>query len=58
MQFLYISRGSLLEIETQIYLALDQNYISEIQFEKFSQQIQICKKLINGFINYYKKLPQ
>lgn len=58
LQFLYISRGSLFELETQLYLSLDQHYISEILFEELSKQILVCKKLINGFINYYKNLPQ
>lgn len=56
LQFLYISRGSLYELETQIYLSLDQNYITETDFETFSNQILICKRLLNGFINYYKNL--
>ena len=56
IQFLHISRGSLYELETQIYLALDQNYISESEFGEISSQILLCKKLINGFINYYKNL--
>lgn len=58
LQFLYISRGSIFELETQLYLSLDQQYISEILFEELSKQILVCKKLINGFINYYKNLPQ
>ncbi len=33
LQFLYISRGSLFELETQIFLALDQQFISQNQFE-------------------------
>lgn len=56
IQFLHISRGSLFELETQIFLTLDQNYISENEFQEISNQILICKKLINGFINYYKNL--
>ncbi len=56
IHFLHISRGSLYELETQFYLALDQKYISEKDFELIIQQIQISKRLINGFINYYKKL--
>ncbi len=56
IHFLHISRGSLYELETQIYLSLDQNYLSTNDFEDVLQQIQICKRLINGFINYYKKL--
>ena len=56
IHFLHVSRGSLYELETQCYLALDQKYLNEIDFDKVIQQVQICKKLINGFINYYKKL--
>jgi four helix bundle protein len=56
INFLHISRGSLYELETQCYLALDQKYINEIEFNTVFQQIQVCKKLLNGFINYYKKL--
>lgn len=58
IHFLYISRGSLYELETQIYLALDQKYLSEYELEKILQQIQTCKKLINGFINYHKTLKK
>ena len=54
VHFLHISRGSLFELETQFYLALDQEYISKDEFESVDKQIQCCKKLVNGFINYYK----
>lgn len=56
IHFLHISRGSLYELETQFYLALDQKYISKLDFEVISKQVETCKKLINGFINYYKKI--
>jgi four helix bundle protein len=56
IHFLHISRGSLYELETQYYLALDQKYIDESTFNIVLAQIQTCKKLLNGFINYYKKL--
>jgi four helix bundle protein len=55
-RFLYISRGSLFELETQCYISLDQNYLTEQKFKMILDQILICKKLLNGFINYYKKL--
>src|ERR1700746_1135291 len=35
IQFLYISRGSLYELETQIYLAEDLKYISSNETEDF-----------------------
>ncbi len=56
IHFLHISRGSLYELETQFYLALDQKYIDESSFNNVLKQIQTCKKLLNGFINYYKKI--
>ena len=54
--FLHISRGSLYELETQYYLAFDQKYIEESDFNCALEQIELCKKLLNGFINYYKKI--
>jgi four helix bundle protein len=54
IHFLYISRGSLFELETQLYLAFDLNYISKEQLEIILEQAASCKKLLNGFINYFK----
>jgi len=56
IHFLYISRGSLYELETQYYVAFDQKYIEQNNFNIALDQIQTCKKLLNGFINYYKKI--
>ena len=56
INFLHISRGSLYEIETQCFIALDQQYISNEQFDIVYSTIQSCKRLLNGFINYYRKL--
>lgn len=53
--FLYISRGSLFELETQLYIAFDQNYIDETFFSTIDEEIQTSKKLLNGFINYFRK---
>lgn len=53
-QFLHISRGSLYELETQLYLAQDQSYLKEEDFNQLKKQILSCKKLVNGFIKYYK----
>lgn len=54
IQFLYISKGSLFELETQMYLAFDLEYISEDQLKVILEQLSSCKKLLNGFINYFK----
>ena len=56
INFLHISRGSLYELETQCFVALDQKYFTDEQFEHINDSIQSCKRLLNGFINYYRKL--
>lgn len=55
MQFLHISRGSLFELETQLYIALDQNYLKQEDFKQINNEILKCKKLLNGFIKYYRE---
>ena len=54
IDFLYISRGSLFELETQLFLAFDLSYISKNQPETILEKVTSCKKLRNGFINYFK----
>lgn len=54
IHFLYISKGSIYELETQLFLAFDLEYISKEQLESILEKVTICKKLLNGFINYFK----
>jgi len=54
IQFLYIAKGSLYELETQLYLSQDIDYISEEELDSIIRKVTSCKKLINGFINYFK----
>ena len=56
LQFFFIARGSLYELETQLYLSFDQKYISENELSESLDLIANCKKLLNGFINYFQKL--
>ena len=56
IHFFHIARGSLYELETQMYLALDQEYIRMDIHQEIIENITHCKKLLNGFINYYKSL--
>lgn len=55
LQFLYIARGSLYELETQLYLSLDQAYLSQEDFNTTVEGLTHCKKLLHGFINHYKQ---
>ena len=55
IQFFFISRGSLYEIETQWILAADLEIITEAELKQVMDQITKCKKLLNGFINYFQQ---
>lgn len=54
IQFLNISRGSLFELETQIYISRDLGFISEDQLTNSIEQIENLGKLINGYIRYHR----
>lgn len=53
--FLHIARGSLFELETQVILADDLGYITMNAVDTL-KEIERVKMLLNGFINYHKKL--
>ncbi len=52
-QFFYIARGSLYELETQLYLSSDLNYISVADLQPILEGLIVVRKLLNGFIRYY-----
>jgi four helix bundle protein len=55
IHFLSQARGSVLELETQITIALDVEYINEDQHEVLADSCQTIKKLIGGLIRYLQK---
>lgn len=55
-QFMSRAGGSLCKLENQLNLSLEEKYISKTDFVKVNSKILLCKKLIGGFINYYKKI--
>ena len=54
LQFLHFSRGSIYEVETQVYLALDLGYNTQEQLNNILLKIEECRRLLHGFISYYK----
>jgi len=52
MQFLYISHGSLAEIEAQLYVALDLTYIESNKFNSLYNLCYEISKMIMGLIKY------
>ena len=56
LRFLAIARGSAYEVESQLYICLDLGYCSNEQLLELLAQLRTTKRLLNGFINYYKSL--
>ncbi len=54
-QFLAIAKGSVGEVEAQLYVALDQGYIIKEQFDSIKALASSIKKLLAGFMNYLKQ---
>ena len=54
-RFLAIAKGSVGEIEAQLYVALDQSYITQKQFDSITALASEIKKLISGFMIYLKQ---
>ena len=54
-QFLIVTRAPASEVKSQLYVALDRNYIHQNKFDKVYQQATKVISLIDGFIRYLKK---
>lgn len=52
VQFLFISKSSTSEVQSESYVALDQNYISQSDFQAIYQQAEKVSKLDSGLITY------
>jgi four helix bundle protein len=55
IQFLYISRGSLYELETLLDIAFITEILEDRIFDNLSNQINECLRLLNGLINHFEK---
>lgn len=55
IQFLRISRGSLLELETQIIIAKELNFVTDADYKIMSGLITEESKMINAFLRSIEK---
>ena len=55
IQFLSIAKGSALEIQSQLYVALDVGYLSKEQFRELYVKTDETVRLIAGFLKYLKQ---
>ena len=51
-QFLFIAKGSTAEVQSQLYVALDQGYITQEKFNQLYSKSDEVARLISGFIQY------
>jgi len=52
VQFLFISKSSAAEVQSQLYVALDQDYITRDRFDELYSKCDEVARLISGFIRY------
>jgi len=52
VQFLFISKSSAAEVQSEAYAALDQRYITQERFEDIYNQAELVSKLDSGLITY------
>jgi four helix bundle protein len=50
--FLNIAKGSAGEVRSQLFIAFDLKYLTENEFEKFSNDVIVISKSLGGFIKY------
>jgi 23S rRNA-intervening sequence protein len=55
IRFLKYARRSASEVQSQIYIALDRQYITSDHFQTIYDKATLLKKQINSFISYLKK---
>jgi len=58
IQFLVIARGSLAEVRSMSYAALDVGYLEKKTFEEIIARCTRTANLINGFIRYLRNSPR
>ena len=51
-RFLSISLGSAAEVQSQLYVAIDQNYLTEKEFSDAYEAASETARLISGFMQY------
>jgi four helix bundle protein len=54
LQFLYHARGSLLELQTQVSIARDLDYLDLLGFERLDSEAEELGRILNGLINRFQ----
>ena len=55
IQFLFISLSSVAEVQSHLYVALDQDYITPKEFEMVFNQANKTAMITSGLVKYLRK---
>ena len=55
LQFLALAKGSSGEVQSQLYVALDQSYLDQKDFNSVSARATAVSRLIAGLMKYLKE---
>ena len=56
IQFLFISKSSAAELQSHLYIALDQGYINRSQFDELYEQTDKVQRQLSNFIKYLSSI--
>lgn len=51
-RFLDIARGSCKEVQSHLYVALDQQYMAQAEFEEVYHQAEVVARLVSGSVDH------
>nr|WKN34791.1 four helix bundle protein [Tunicatimonas sp. TK19036] len=54
VQFLFIAKASCAEVKSQLYRAMDRNYLIESEFKEVYTLCQEISKMLNSLINFLR----
>jgi len=55
IQFLSVAKGSAGEVKAQLYVAMDQGYLTQSEFDKVAALVNETGRMIGGLIGYLKQ---
>jgi four helix bundle protein len=55
LQFLSTAKASCGEVRSQLYVALDQSYITQTEFKELNAGTMEVGRLVSGFMNYLRQ---
>lgn len=54
VQFLHVAQGSLAEVQSALYIALDQKYLDDESFKRLHELCSEISKMLSGLIRYLR----